>query len=606
MSEEYSLDDLYDIAQGLVDWYADRNTMFKNMDDMFYKRWTMPEGVPEWVLKVVSTDPHDAILTTIRTFSTLNPHFKVAPMINNEANRDRANQIETALSYNFRRAGRRNDASVTWDIMMSAALYSETAAQVVYLPYQEKVLKAMGKDTKRVQAAKRFGDFVFIVHNPANIYPEWSEYGLEGVLAVRVQTVDEFMATWGELANKIVDMKEYNDGKITYVTSYDYTTYEKRCVWGVCTDLQDMQIRSASGIKILEEENKLGFIPYVCQRWGNSLSTDPKERVMPLLASIYDSGQWDMLNVFESLDASLTMKRAAQPQFAGEFPPGQEPVLDNTEPVGVTKLPQGTRQFTPLPAQTVDGRVENQKQGFRSNIWQSSVSRVLTTLETGNRESYSSFNQRLTAASNSLAPQKIIGEKTHAELAHQMLCWIKYYGKEYGKVDLVGRYDDKTRMGEEVRIDSDTIDPDVLEIEVTLTADLPIDKLQQINGAVLLKQNFRVPEEELVEDLVGGDPSELAKRRNLEDYKNAYIQADIKRIMDAEQLETQQKMMEMQAGIQQQQQAQAAEQEAAARQQEQAQADAANNATPAQGAMEGMTPNMGGMPPVQMARNQRG
>lgn len=603
------LDEMNETAQGLMDWYADRNTMFQAMDNMYYKRWEKPEGLPEWVLKVVSTDPSDAIQTAVRTFSTLQPKFKVAPMLNNEANRDRANQIETALAYNFRRAGRRNDASVTWDIMQSASMYSEVAAQAVYLPYQEKVLKAMGKDTKRLKAAKRFGDFAFLVHNPANVYPSWSEYGLESVLTIRVQAVDEFMATWGELAKKIVSMKDYEDGKITYVTSFDYIDYETRCVWGVCGE-SDTPSTKGNGIIILDEPNELGFIPYAIKRFGNSLSVDPKERVQPLLAPIYDSGQWDMLNVFESLDASLTMKRAAQPQFAGEFPPGQDIELDNTEPVGVTKLPQGTRNFTPLPAQTMDNRVEMQKQSFRNGIWQSSVSRVLTTLETGNRESYSSFNQRLTAASNSLAPQKMLGEAIHAELAHQMLCWIKYYGDKYGKVDLYGKYEDKTRMGESVSIGSDTIDPDVLEIEVTLTADLPIDKLQQINGAILLKQNFKVPEAELLETIVGGDQAEMEKRRNLEDYKNAYIQLDIKRMDQQLQLEGQKATMEMQAGIQQQQaqqqQEMAMQQQAAIQQQQAQQAAAAGNGTPAQGAMEGMTPNMGGTPPVQMARGQRG
>ncbi len=191
-----------------------------------------------------------------------------------------------------------------------------------------------------------------------------------------------------------------------------------------------------------------------------------------------------------------------------------------------------------------------------------------------------------------------------------MLCWIKYYGKKYNTGDLYGQYEDKTNSGKSITIPWNEIDPDILRIECTLTADLPIDKLQQINGAVLLKNNFDLPDEELIEDLVGGDPAELRKRRKQQDMQNTYLQADLKRIMDAQQMETQQKMMEMQAGLQQQmqqqQQGQAQAQEEQARQQEAAMANASNNATPAQGAMEGMTPNQGGLPPVQMARGQRG
>ena len=145
-----------------------------------------------------------------------------------------------------------------------------------------------------------------------------------------------------------------------------------------------------------------------------------------------------------------------------------------------------------------------------------------------------------------------------------------------------------------------------------LTADMPVDRLQQINGAVLLKNNFKVPEAELLEDIMGGDPAELAKRRNLEDYKNSYIQLDIERMKQELQLEGQQRTMEMQAGIQQQQQQQQADQESQAmqqeqmmRQQESTNADAANNASPAQQAMAGNSPNVGGQPPVQLARGQQ-
>jgi hypothetical protein len=605
-----NLDELYGIAQGFIDTYTDRNTLYSHIDDMFYKRWSFPAGMPDWVLPVVSTDPADTILTTVRTFATVKPRFKVMPMLANEANRARANEIETAIAYNFMQAGRRNDASVVWDVMMSAALYSEVAAQVIYLPYQEKVLEAMDKDTKRVKAARRFGDFAFIIHNPANVYPEWSEYGLEGVMTVRVQYWDEFVDSWGNLAYKL-DKAKNKDGYLEYVTVFDYTNYEKRCVWAVCSNTANTTIVPdpqvvGSGIKILEEENKLGFIPYAIRRWGNSLTTDTDKRVMPLLQSVYDSGQWDMLNVFESLDASLAMKRAAQPQYAAELPPGQSIALDNTEPVGVAELPTGTRNFTPLPAQSVDQRVAMQKNEFKSGIWQSTVSKILQTLEFPSGTAYSSVNQLLSQATSSLSPYRMLGEKALSEVAHQMLCWTHYYGKEYGKVDLYGRYDDKTNMGREVRIASDTIDPDALEIEVVLTADMPVDRLQQINGAVLLKQNFRVPEAELLEDLVGGDPAELAKRRDLEDYKQAYIAADLQRIAMQPQLEAQQMQMQQQAEMAQQQQSQAMEQEMAAREQEAQLAAAEQGGTPAQGQMGGLmnNPAAGGNPPVTLARGQ--
>src|SRR5687767_7986065 len=139
-----NLDELYDLGTGLIDSYADRNTLYSNIDEIFRLNWDFPAGMPDWVMKTVSTDPRDAVMTTTRTFATVRPRFKIMPMLPDENNRKRANEIETAIAYNFHQAGRRNDAKIEWDIMMSAAKYAEVAAQVIYLPYQEKVLKAMG------------------------------------------------------------------------------------------------------------------------------------------------------------------------------------------------------------------------------------------------------------------------------------------------------------------------------------------------------------------------------------------------------------------------------------------------------------------------------
>jgi hypothetical protein len=201
----------------------------------------------------------------------------------------------------------------------------------------------------------------------------------------------------------------------------------------------------------------------------------------------------------------------------------------------------------------------------------------------------------------------MLAEGALMEVAHQMLCWVKYYSKTHDKsAGLYGRYDDKTNAGREVQIRGDTIDPDRLQIEVILTADMPVDRLQQINGAVMLKNNFRVPEAELLEDLIGGDPSEMAKRRDLEDFKAAYIQTELQKLQMQAQLEFQQMQMQMQMGLQQQQQSQAMEQESAAREQEAQMAAAQRGGTPAQEQMGGlgMDPSAGGMPPVNIANGQ--
>jgi hypothetical protein len=610
------LDSYFDLAENLIDTYKPRNDLFKAVDDMLYFRWNFPAGVPDWVLKVVSTAPRDAVMTTVRTFATLEPRHKVLPMLPNEANRQRANEVETALMYNMRKAGARNDNKLEWDVMWSATQYAEVATQVIYIPYQIEVLKALANDAgsekiaakaRRMEAMKRFGDFAYIIHNPGGVYPEWSEYGPEGALTIRVQTVDEFRNTWGDLSRNVVTQKDYDEGKISYVTSYDYTNYEKRCVWGVLSETETITARGP-GIKIMEKDNKLGFLPYAIKRWGNSLSAETDERVLPLLQSIYMSGKWDMLNVFESFEASLAIKRAAKPEFAAELPPGADIEIDYTDPVGSILLPPGTRSFTQLSSQQPDQRLTMEKNRFESDIWQATAAKILQTMDFPSGTAYSSVNQILASATGALSPYRILGQNTLAEVDHQMLCWVRYYGKEYNNsASLGGYYNDKANAGKFVSLKYDQFDPNQLDIEITLTADTPVDELQKINAATLLYQNFRVPQDEVLEKLGFGNPADLAKRRDLEDYRNTYVQADLKRIAMQPDLEAAQAQMQMQMGAQQQQQEQAMQQEQMAREQEQAMADAQANASPGNENLggPGFNPNGGGTPPVQGNRGQK-
>lgn len=620
------LDELYILSQTWIDSYKDRNTLFQQIDSMFNLEWSFPSGVPDWVLKSVSTSPRDSVVTTVRTFATVTPQFKVMPMLPDENNRKRANEIEAAIRYSFKQAGRRNDSQIEWDVMMSATLYAEIASQVIYLPYQEKVLESLMDDKsenrgnseirakiRRAKAARRFGDYAYLIHNPANIYPSLSEYGLEGVLCVRSQSWDEFVASWGNLASKLDKPSNGNGGYLEYVSVFDYYDYENRYVWAVCDSSQSVRATpqyTGGGVKILDQENKLGFIPYAIKRWGNSLTSDTDKRVMPLLQSVYTSGQWDALNVTKSLDFSLSIKRAAQPGFAAEVPAGQSIEFDYTDPVGSILLPPGTRNFTTLPSQSFDQRVASQKNEIESDIWQTSIPKILQTMDFASGTAASQANMVMTQATNSLSPYKILAEKNIAEVVHQMLCWGKYFDKEYnggkGTASLYGRYEDKTNMGKMVSIPFNTIDPDALQIEVTLKPDTAVDRLQQINGAVMLYNTFKVPQSELLEDLVGGDPEEMRKRRDLEDYKQAYIAADLQRITMAPQLEAQQQTMEMQMGMQQQAQSQQMEQEQAAREQEAQMARAQGGGTPSQDQMGGLMNNSaaGGVPPVALANGQ--
>lgn len=136
------------VAQEMIAADRERDRMLRAMDDMWHNRWALPPNVAglKWIHKVVSSDPHDAVRAGTRVLSSVAPRIAVQPLGSGDAERGQAEQLERALAWHFRNASRRRRASVLRDVVLSALLYDEVVAQVVYLPEQIKALKQFQAD----------------------------------------------------------------------------------------------------------------------------------------------------------------------------------------------------------------------------------------------------------------------------------------------------------------------------------------------------------------------------------------------------------------------------------------------------------------------------
>jgi len=603
------LDELRRKADVLISGEGPRNNLYEGVDDVFYGRWNLPPGMPEWVQKVVMMDGYDAVSTATRVMSQWkNLRVKVLPMQDMDAARDRANQIETALKWNLMSSMRRSETNILHDTAFSAVQYAMTANQIVYLPYQEKVMEAMGKSTNRIKFSRKFGDFAFESHHPANVYPYFTMYGLEGVLVVKVQTLEEFKAEWGELAKKI-DIKK-GDTSESYVSTFDWWDYDRRVTWAIQTGTRTVASNTVEGGElvrgdvILDDKNELGFIPFAIRRWGNSLSSLANEKVRPMLKSMWDSGQYDMLNVYASLTGTLAWKRAAAPVGEHQSATGDKLKLDYTEPVAVIESGPGEK-YIPLPPERMDVRLENELEKFRGMIWQSTVARQLQSLDFPGGAAFSTVDRALSAAVASLSPYKTLVEQTLSDMLHLMLCSVRYYGDKFGKVNLYGEYGGE-KAGNFVSIPSDTIAPEALRIEVEMTPDVPLDEQARANTAIMLYRDLGIPASELVENIGFGDPRVLFDKRAQEDIERSVIEVEVQRPLRELEQEYQERTMQMQAGIQQQQQQQQQQmalEEQQAMVQNELQNQAAAPVTEALGGL-GRNPAAGGLPPAQGAPGQ--
>src|SRR3990167_7415673 len=200
-----SLKDYQDRAQKMIEADFERDKMYRALDVMWRSQWTLPEPLSDlkWIHKVVSTDPHDAVRAGTRVLSSVAPRVHIEPLGNKIEDRQRANDVERVLSWHFKNASRRRRANTLRDIVMSALLYDEIVAQVVYLPYQIKALEGFEGDTKRLKRAERNGPFAIVVRNPQDVHVRYSDFMAEAVLLRRILPLHEVMDFWGKKASKL-------------------------------------------------------------------------------------------------------------------------------------------------------------------------------------------------------------------------------------------------------------------------------------------------------------------------------------------------------------------------------------------------------------------
>lgn len=302
------------IAQEMIAADRERDRMLRAMDDMWQARWSLPPAVSglKWIHKVVSSDPHDAVRAGTRVLSSVAPRLTVHPLGAGDAGRAQtdartmADKIERALAWNFRNASRRRQASVLRDVVLSALLYDEVVAQVVYLPNQtaSQLGASNASNSPRSTALNRFGPFAIIVRNPQQVHVRYSDWMPEAVLMKKLMTIQQAVEFWGEPAlgllaakpkkRKVTSPRKGHTDNFAYCTVYDYMDLEQRAVWAIPQADSDVLADPSGGdgagaVEILREEQGLGFLPWAAKVGGTTLGSSGSQR-MPLLYSIWAAG----------------------------------------------------------------------------------------------------------------------------------------------------------------------------------------------------------------------------------------------------------------------------------------------------------------------------
>jgi len=531
------------LAQDMVQRDRERDRMMLAMEKMWKGDWSLPRQVADlkWIHKVVSTDPHDALRAGTRVLSSVEPRIKVHPLGSNKDTQASADKIERALAWHFKNASRRRRASVLRDVVLSALLYDEVVAQVVYLPHQIEAVKAFKGDARRLEAARRYGPFAVLVRNPRHVHVRYSDWMPEAVLMKRVMPVREAVDFWGRKTNKLKRaLKERNNDEMHYVTLYDYMDMDVRVVWAVPQAdgalLSDpVGSEGVGGIEILREKHELGFLPWVAKVGGTTLEENPAHQRIPLLYSVYQAGQWDTQNILETLLTSEVIAYAAAPRLKVEGPTDDVEV-DYGEPGRMAYVPPGHNLSTMNPP-VMDMSLGAIADRVSSRIGKSTVPRVLQTGDFPSGTAFATLNLATQSGIKSLTPYKELAEQTLADIFTQMLYWCHHSGEPvmaYGK----GRDD----SGEQFMLHPEEVDVEHTYIDVELTADVPTDRMSRINAAAMAVRDLGYSRERALERIGESDPQVIMEEARGEELDRVALEIEKREQMALGELKTKQKV----------------------------------------------------------------
>lgn len=486
-----------ELANRMVEADRDRDLAFDAYTKMYHVDWDAPENLRtlQWMRRVPSTDPHDAIAAGTRVLSNLGVKVTVQPLHNDEANKERANEVETNLSWQLKSANRRRSTTVESDVVQSSLLYSSVAVLVIDLDWQLEMVREFGGNDRKLKIARRYGRFMVNTYNPRDVHVQRSGIMTERVLLCQTRLAQEVLDEWGTRAKGLDKLAEEGQ-EVTY---FDYMDYETRAVW--CAEKAS---GSDSQLVWLVEPGPHGldFLPWVALMGGSTLETEEEHKYHSMLYSVYQSGQWENKNIADTLNFSEVIARAAAPRGKEEGPNLQRAEVDYGEPNQTVKVPAGN-VYTPLQPPAADPATTEWGDRLGMSMQKSTVSQILMSGDVPAGTAFASLNLMTQTAIGALKPAKVLAEKCLAEVFTLMLLWVLHSKKPLTAYGANSK--NAAVYGKEFVIQPEEIDPTAIYIEAELATDAPTDRQQRANTAAMLVQ-IGYPKEYALEDVGVTDP----------------------------------------------------------------------------------------------------
>ncbi len=478
-----------------------RNAMNDKMDVMDHIEWVPPAELTkiDWWRATPSKDPHDALRTGTNVLSAQKEAITLLPLAGNVETKQTANDNERVLAWIMAQVNRRRQGTVQKSVVKSSLKFDEVVGLVIDVDEQIKNKKVIKANTKRLEASKRFGRFAVEIYHPNNVHVRYSNFMPEAVLLHQERPAKEVVDEWGKLAGTKLKKAAKNNKNVKY---FYYQDYEDTVVW--ITD------KSGEGEEeIVREDHKLPFLPWVARVGGDTMESEQKHRRRPLLYAIAQSDSWESQNILDSFMMSESVYNFGSPRWIEEHtvlpPENRSTELEFGDLGSKADVTAGgsLKQASPL---VVDPGLRELADRTKAENEKATVPGVLQGAALPPGTAFSTVNQLTQTALNSLKPGKELSEAALADFYTLFLLYA-----HYTKTDLTGYGTEKADKGQEYTIAWNEIKPDAIYLTVELKPDVPLDRQQRANAAMLMVNAGIYSKERAMGDMGITDPDKVTE-----------------------------------------------------------------------------------------------
>lgn len=439
-----------DRAQEMIDNDSGRIALCDTMRDMFLMEW---DGQPaaDWVKRVVSPDAYDAAVGITRLIMAAEPAITVASPESTVEELARDDETERALRAILRRSEEARETSAIIDAALSAVLFGE----VVFRVSSGRDLATLARENKNTALAEAAERVPYMLEclNPAGVYTQADALGTRRAVIVETTTAGTVRELWGKRAENVTD------DDTAEVELYDYWDRTHRAVW------------VKNGADILSEPHGLPFVPIIRRVvQGTGLWTWTQgETVFPLLYGLHKSGFWDAQNIAYTMIYSLAYAMGSVPFIAleKESPNQPDPEIDWTRP-GINMTLYKGQKLHRMPLDTIPAEMLQVLQVVEAKVPELLMPKVVFGQAPGASMSFSAINLLSQGGRLPLVPvQRGLGDA----LAAALVVVLRWAILEADAVEVYSR-------GVLTRLDPEALDPARLWVEVDITPDIPMDRVQ--------------------------------------------------------------------------------------------------------------------------------